>query len=168
MASYRNFMAKSKSLRDESEWKRGKITSSTFPFAKTMKLSKAWQWKVYYLEENNQSCRVLVTFNEHKSNVSAYFAYMTSAGGVIATRYEDHATHPGIHIHTLCDEIPSHTCGIKSFPNQIRIPNADAFHRKTFTKDDNGLLRRHEIESQTEKFFKIKRPNNDDRQGELI
>ena len=59
-------------------------------------------------------------------------------GASVIARFEDHADHPGLHVHTDCDRAGAET-GATGLDNLLRIPSVPQVHRRVQAWTENNF-----------------------------
>lgn len=105
-------------------------------------LPRGWHWRVDALEANGAPLLLLTAFYPPKEEYRAWLAWEPGEGLlVMLARLEFHGSHPGWHCHSACRDAHDITPGQPLHREFIRLPAADAKHRKeTYSVTEGSAL----------------------------
>lgn len=114
----------------DSRWKTGDLPPRLCPiYPKSKPHGPSWQWRSVKAISGDAEFWLVATVNVARSNWKCILIAKTENGHSVVARYEDHGSHPGIHVHAHC-----HRGGIEEGPtgmnDLIRVPPASAPHRR--------------------------------------
>ena len=113
----RRIIRANKTITDAGAWKTGvKMPKTAFPLTKqnALKVGPAYSWRVIRFTCLGAAFRVLVIYRLDLSTYSAYLGMECDQDLKVLARYDYHATHPGWHMHAVCDsdsQTPGRTGG---------------------------------------------------------
>jgi hypothetical protein len=91
------------------KWARGHIPRSAFPMSKLKdkryKYGQEYAWRVVKFDAGQQSCRILILFNENKEILRARLGVDVNGDMIVLSDFEYHASEPGWHCHVALKPI---------------------------------------------------------------
>lgn len=125
----KRIIASQKVITDEGIWKSGvKMPKSIFPLSKShsFKVPQSFNWRLVCFECLGEKFRLLIYYRYDISSYSATLGHDVGGDMLVMARLEFHGTHPGWHMHAVCDStgrVPGRTGA------DIRFPDANSFHK---------------------------------------
>lgn len=155
----RKLITDPKVIQDDSGWRNNDLPPRNAPiFPRTQPVRAGWEWRSARAVGNNAVYVLLVRCHVAKANWKAWLLKLDDASSAsVVARFEEHATHPGLHLHAHCDR-----GGIEPGPSGLhdleRLPTArrGSYHRRIhdWTRDTFWQA--------AKRFFRVQ-----DRQGVL-
>jgi hypothetical protein len=147
----RHLISTPKNLLTDTSWRTTDLPVKFAPVYKKAKPMKGgWTWRSAELVCKNQRYILTAQCLPAKDNWQSWLMTSSLDGGAsIVARFENHGSHPGVHVHSRCE-----TSGIleggASIDNLNRFPDASSVHRRdvTFTKET--------FWDQSLKFFRVR------------
>lgn len=102
----RKVISADKKITDAGAWKSGvKMPKTAFQLSKShsFKVSAKFNWRVVCFESLGEKFKLLIYYRTDLENYHADLARDVGGDMLLMARLEFHATHPGWHIHGLCD-----------------------------------------------------------------
>lgn len=141
----RRMVTEKKVQRTDSGWRESILQPRYAPFySRSRPVPHGWKWRSArassLLEGPASGARdyVLVAVcRPGRAKWQAILACGTEDGFSVVARYEDHGSHPGLHVHARC-ESGGRTVGSDSLDDLPRTPKIGAYHRRirSWTEDD--------------------------------
>jgi hypothetical protein len=94
---------------------------------------------------------LLAECNPSRANWKAMLILVTDTGASVVGRFEDHGSHPALHIHAHCERGGLEP-GASSIDDLPRIPPAHQHHRRTTAWTEPGFW------EAARRFFRIEEP----------
>jgi hypothetical protein len=124
-----------KTVHSWGEWKSGDIPKKLFPLSKARvkayKVGKGSRWRIVEFSCIENEFRLNIQINPTKEQFRAWLGILSDRDITLVLRLEFHGTHPGWHVHSVCDDdldkIPS---GVRTGPWWNRFPTPKGRHRK--------------------------------------
>jgi hypothetical protein len=156
----RHLIIEPKNLESDSGWKADDLTPRNAPiFVKTKPIRAGWKWRSARASGRSGQFILLAECNTRRANWKAMLMLVNPdrTASVIA-RFEQHGSHPGLHIHSDCTRSGIET-GATSIDGLLRIPDAgaDSYHRRVSSWTENSFW------EASKKFFRAH-----DREGDLL
>lgn len=153
----RRFITAPKTLTGDTNWKTGGIPPRYAPvFVKTKPMGPSWEWRSAQASAADGSYVLLVECNQKKMNWKAVLIYIDKTGASAVSRFEDHASHSGLHAHAHCGR-SGVEIGATSLDFLARIPAKGERHRR------RAAWTKRTFWEAAKRFFRIKDPK-----GELL
>lgn len=168
--SLRAFIRARKVIVDQGAWsdKRMPKTGGKYPLTKTRSLRVGavnWRWRVIRLGAGSNEYRLFVGYNTAKREFHSVVGLdLGESTTLVLGRLENHATHPGLHMHGCCQAADKRNSGRTNYPDMVRMPTAKQNHRlKNQTLSDGAAI---EIVA---RYFRIRGLDEDSpQQSEMI
>jgi len=126
----RGFIRTRKTLTSDTNWQTGDIPPRhSRIFAKTKPMGPSWEWRSAQVSSADGDYVLLAQCNQNKMNWKAILIRLDVAGASVVSRFEDHASHPGLHAHAHCER-SGVEIGATSLDNLARIPMNNKRHRR--------------------------------------
>lgn len=137
-----------KKIESDTNWQTKDIPPKHFPIYKKSYPNRAsWKWRSLRLKGENTDFCLFLHCNPFKDQWKAYLM----KEDIPLVRYEYHGSHPGIHIHSSCNDVE------KTHMNQwIRLPDNNRLHRRA-----NENYTESRFYSECIKVFRINTENGD-------
>lgn len=116
-----------------SAWSDEKLRTRDFPLSKKRgkahPFSRRYRWQVITFLAFGRNFRALVAY--HTLAPEFIVSLGEDVGGDVRmlARWEFHGTHPGWHVHTVCDDVDKLPVGIVKPAGTRRIPRPASYHR---------------------------------------
>ena len=98
--------------------------------ARTQPMRAGWEWQSAKVQSGDENYLLVAECNASKGNWKALLLLDTPAGHSVIARFEDHASHPGTHVHAHCER-----CGVEVGSSGMsgleRSPKTGSRHRRT-------------------------------------
>ena len=151
----REIIIKPKKLERDTGWRTDDMKPCHAPcLKKTKRTSNGWTWRSLQALDNSGREYVLYARCAEKYNKQQAILTMPSNNGVgsasVVARYENHATHPGIHVHSNCKDNDLEVGSSKLSHLCERFPGSEKKHRRTKPPKND------EFWEWANKFFRIK------------
>lgn len=108
--------------------------------SKTRPMAGDWKWRAARASSDARGFVIFAQVAPRKGNWKAVLIEELAAGSSVIARYEFHASHPGIHVHSDCDR-----CGVEvgasSMDRLTRFPKASSNHRRQQSFDESSFWR---------------------------
>ncbi len=134
-----------KQITDIGTWKGGqKMPKTVFPLSKSssFKVPASYRWCCVCFECLGERFKVLIHYRSDISVYAAFLARDVNGDMLVMARLEYHATHPGWHVHTLCNSTGS-VAG-RTGGDDRRIPKGKDLHNQLefgISNDDSAFMR---------------------------
>jgi hypothetical protein len=117
---------------EPSKWHDGKMPRTAFPLSKshTYSLGSGWRWMTLRLQGDGRHYRLLVAYEQGKSQYQAWLGLESGADQALLARLEYHPSHRGWHCHLKKGPLDKVTCGIVRHPKSqegVRLCEDDEF-----------------------------------------
>ena len=120
-----------KNIESDGQWSTKDLQPRYAPiYAKTKPIRAGWQWRSIKISSENGIYILLAECNPARNNWNAKLIRETVYGPSVVARFESHASHPGLHVHTHCDRSGLET-GAVGLDNLVRVPPTGTKHRRT-------------------------------------
>jgi hypothetical protein len=120
-----------KTITDAGSWKAGtKMPKTVFPLSRagSFKVTSRFNWRVISFECMGEKFKLLVYYRTDIESFHADLGREVGGDMLVMARYEFHATHPGWHMHCLCDSTGK-VAG-RSGGTDRRMPRVGEFHKQ--------------------------------------
>ncbi len=114
----------------DTRWKTGDLPPRLCPiYLKSKPHGPSWQWRSAKANSGDMEFWLVATVNVSRGNWKCVLIVKTESGHSVVARYEDHGSHPGLHVHSHCvrggvEEGPS------GMNDLVRVPPVKAAHRR--------------------------------------
>ncbi len=120
-------------------------------YKRTKPIRAGWQWRSAQAESGNAKFVLLAECNPERGGWKSVLILETEIGASVVSRFEDHGSHPGLHIHADCTRSGRET-GATGLDGLGRRPSAAARHRRLQAWTENGFW------EAAKRFFRIEEP----------
>ena len=143
---------------DDTGWKIGDMAPRFCPvYMRTRPMRSGWRWRSLRAERLGVRYIVVALCRSGRGTQQALLLKeAASQSWSLIARYEQHASHPGIHLHPHCERSGIEVGG-SGFDGLARIPAVESHHRRTSNLTDELFWIR------ALKFFGVKPP-----EGQLL
>lgn len=159
----RKLVSEEKWLKADTGWRNTDLQPRYAPvYAKTRPIRAGWQWRSVKVASVQSQFVLLLLCNPKRGNWQSILILDQNDGSSVVARFEDHGSHPGIHVHSDCER-SGVDVGPETLDDLLRIPPANRFHRRrrAWTMDEFWEVSR--------QFFRIKSdPDAHNGQGMLL
>lgn len=127
----RSYLRVPKSLVSVTGWSTNDLPPRHNPLnTRTKPMRSGWEWQSAKVASGSGNYLLVAECNASKGNWKAVLMLETDGGHSVIARFEDHASHPGMHVHAHCDR-----CGLEVGASGMsaleRSPKAGMRHRRT-------------------------------------
>ena len=127
----RHLVRAAKLQASDTKWKSGDLPPRLCPiYSKSKPHGPSWQWRSAKATSGANEFWLVAMVNPSRGNWKSILIVKTDDGHSVVARYEDHASHPGLHVHSHCSR-----SGVENGPSGMsdlaRIPPIKARHRRT-------------------------------------
>lgn len=117
-------------------------------YKKTKPIRAGWQWRSAQAEGSIANFVLLAECNPKRGNWKAVLIIENDNGASVVSRFEDHASHCGLHIHADCDR-GGREIGAQGLDSLMRIPPAGSHNRRFQAWTENAFW------EAAKRFFRI-------------
>lgn len=126
----RHLIAEAKTMTDSTSWSAADLPPRHAPvFARTIPMRAGWRWRSARAEGGGLNYTLLAQCNARRGDWKALLMVEVAGGHSVVARLEDHASHPGLHVHAHCDR-GGIEVGAVGLDELTRTPNARKRHRR--------------------------------------
>lgn len=91
------------------------------PFMRGLRGGADWRWRSMDAEAGERRFHLLATVNIRMGQFRAWLLDQHEGGWRLLARLEDHASHPGLHMHAWCPDLPMQA-GPPSIDAPVKLP----------------------------------------------
>lgn len=134
---------------DSGKWSTKDLPPRWCPInAKSRPIRGGWHWRAAKVQGGSDEYVLVAQCHPAKGNWKSFLILDTVTGPAVVARYEDHGSHPGVHVHSHCDRSGLEV-GPTSMDGLARVPAASSWHRRTLAWTQEGFWKA------SLKFFRV-------------
>lgn len=99
-------------------------------YSKTRPMRGGWQWRSATAESDDRTYTLVAMTNVNRGNWQAFLLVDAAGESSVVARFEFHASHPGVHLHSHCGRSGIEV-GASGLDKLARAPRVGQRHRRT-------------------------------------